>query len=326
MILLNKGGTMENKSLNWGIMGLGGIAHQFAENMNKTGEIYGVVSRDFDRTKQFQQEYNAKKTYESYEEMAKDPNIDIVYIATVNTEHYKNMKLCLENGSHVFCEKAIHDNYEEMKELERLAKKKNLKIFEAMTIFHMPLYDLIKNKIDAGKIGAVKMVKADFGSLKEADPTNRFFSKELGGGAMLDIGTYALSFLRYFMEKPIEDFQFISKKYPETKVDESWTIMMKDVDGVLGSSDITFRAKLPKKAIITGDLGYVEIDDYPRADKAVIHYSNGDVEEIQKGNTDDALKYEIENIEATLLDGKDLGHYDKTMDVVSWMDQCLKNY
>ena len=178
---------------NWGIIGLGNIAEEFAQNMVRLHPIYGAAARDVRKAKTFQRKYDVLHIYSSYQELLEDDAIDIVYIATVNAQHFTNIMECLQHGKHVLCEKAIWGNYEELVTAYNYAKDHNLLLCEAMTIYHMPLFKKITEMIDEGVLGKIKLVEADLGSLKEDDPTNRFFSKELGGGAMLDIGTYTLS-------------------------------------------------------------------------------------------------------------------------------------
>ena len=121
------------KRFNWGIIGLGHIAHEFADNMVELHPIYAAASRSLDSALAFQKQYSVEKAYGSYEELLNDPAVDIVYIATVNSQHYKWIMACLEHGKHVLCEKAIWGNYEEMKTACALAKEKGLLLCEGMT-------------------------------------------------------------------------------------------------------------------------------------------------------------------------------------------------
>ena len=193
-----------------------------------------------------------------------------------------------------------------------------------MTIYHMPLFKKITEMIDEGVLGKIKLVEADLGSLKEDDPTNRFFSKELGGGAMLDIGTYTLSFLRYFLKGNITDIKHVMHKYP-TGVDEMWGIAVTTDQKEIGNANITFRAKLPKRGVIAGDKAYITVYNYVRAQEAQLTYPNGETVLIQEGKTEQALEYEIKDIEDYLDDpdnGKD--YMRLTLDVVRCMDSLLR--
>lgn len=309
--------------VNWGIIGLGAIAREFAQGMNALHSIYGVAARDVEKAKVFQKEFQVDHVYASYEELYKDENIDIVYIATVNSQHYQNIMDCLHHGLHVLCEKAIWGNYEELKIAYEYAHEHNLLLCEAMTIYHMPLFRKILDLIDEGVLGKIKLIEADLGSLKEDDPTNRFFSKELGGGAMLDIGTYVLSFLRYFMKGNIVETKHVMSKYM-TGVDEMWSIAVRSDANETGHANVTFRAKLPKRAIIAGDKAYISIYNYVRADCAELVFPDGTSEMIYEGETKRALEYEIMDIEESIKHrgcGKD--HIDKTMDVVYIMHTLM---
>jgi predicted dehydrogenase len=309
--------------LKWAIMGLGEIANEFASSMNQVNEIYAVASRDQEKVNTFKKQHQVNKAYTSYEELLLDEEVDIVYIATVNSQHYKNIIDCLNHNKHVFCEKAIWRDEQELKKAYELAKSKNLFLGEAMTIYYMPLYKKIKEIINEGILGKIKLVQANFGILKEPDPTNRFFSKELGGGAMLDIGTYALTFVHTFLSSPPSEINNVINKF-ETGVDESWGINLKNHHNEIGNVNLTLRAKLPKQGIIAGDKAYIIVNEYPRADEAVLLFPDGNKEVIKAGSTDKAFLYEIMGVEEA-ISTKDyaIGCFDTTYSVVSIMDRLM---
>lgn len=184
-----------------------------------------------------------------------------------------------------------------MEECAAIAEEKGLVICDGTTLFHMPLYKKLSRMIEEGVIGSVKMVQVNFGSCKEYDRNNRFFSKELAGGALLDIGVYAVSFARYFMKsKP--NTVLTTANYFETGVDESSGILLKNPDGELAVMALTMRAKQPKRGVIAGEKGYIEIDNYPRAEKAVITYTqDGRTEVIEEGKSELALQYEVQDMQ-----------------------------
>lgn len=312
------------RQYNWGIIGLGNIARSFASDMVKLHPIYAVASRNLPSATAFQEQYAAEKAYGSYEELLDDPAVDIVYIATVNNQHYKWIMACLEHGKHVLCEKAIWDNYEEMKTACALARQKGLLLAEAMTIFHMPILKKIKEMIAEGRLGKIKFVEAELGSLKEDDPKNRFFNPDLGGGAMLDIGTYGLSFVTWFLSGELTDMVHVMSPY-STGVDEMWAISLKTSEQEVGSVNLTFRAKLPKRGIIAGEKAYISIMNYVRAQKATLVYPDGSEEVLELGETDKALQYEIQDIELALETGDfSTACLDYTMKVVELMDRLLR--
>lgn len=143
----------------------------------------------------------------------------------------------------------------------------------------------------------MKMVQVNFGSCKEYDIKNRFFSKELAGGALLDIGVYATTFARYFMKsKP--NVVLTTANYFETGVDETSGILLKNPDGEMAVMALTMRAKQPKRGVVSGEKGFIEIYEYPRAAKATITYTaDGHTEIIEAGETAKALQYEVEDMQ-----------------------------
>lgn len=311
--------------MNWGIIGLGHIAHEFADALVERQGVYAVASRDLAKAKEFQAEYHADVAYVSYAELIADPAVDAVYIATVNARHLEDIRACLEAGKHVLCEKAIWGDYAELSELCACAENNGLVLAEAMTIYHMPIIKKIAEMIGNGELGSIRMVKADLGSLKDDDPSNRFFNPDLGGGAMLDIGTYALSFLRYFLKGGFDEISCTTTAF-RTGVDEMWSIGVRSADGVLGGASLTFRAKLPKRAIVAGDKAYVTVDNYVRAERANLVYPDGASREIECGKTADALAYEIEDFERAVECGdRAAACLDMTLDVVKAMDGLLRD-
>ena len=286
------------KKYNWAILGTGNIGREMATALNEVnGEVYAVGDINLGKAQEFAQEFKVANVYNDCDAMIENPNVDIVYISTPHNLHYEYLLKAVKNGKHVFCEKAITVNAKQLDEVVAIAKEKNLVIAEGMTMFHMPLYKKLREIVNSGAIGKVKMVQVNFGSCKEYDVTNRFFSKELAGGALLDIGVYATSFARYFMEsKP--NVVLTTAKYFETGVDEQSGIIMKNDCDQMAVMALTMRAKQPKRGVVAGELGYIEVNNYPRADKATITYTeDGRTEELQLGETSKALNYEVEDIQ-----------------------------
>lgn len=312
------------RKIKWGIIGLGDIANEFAKSFESDkAELFAVGSRSLDKAQLFAQKYNVPKAYGDYDELFADEEIDIVYVATPNSVHASNMIDILESGKHILCEKAITMNAEELDIVLELAEKKDLVVAEAMTIYHMPIYKQIKERVKSGEFGALKMATSYFGSLKEDDPTNRFFNPDLGGGALLDIGVYALSFVQYFLEAGIDEFKTIVKPF-ETGVDEMSTISYSTTDGTLANVTLSFRGKLPKQGVVVCEDAYITFNNYPRADEAVITYPDGETEVVQAGDTALGLTYEIENISEMLLTGEDLSELETTIRVNEIMDQTAR--
>lgn len=314
------------KKLKWGILGPGSIARDFAQALNRVnGEVYAVASRNKERAEKFARENNVKKAYGSYDEIIKDKDIDVVYIATPHSNHYEYIIKSLNNNKHVLCEKAITVNERELEEALKIAREKNLILEEAMTLFHMPLYEKVIKKINKEDLGKVNMVQVSFGSFKEYDENNRFFNLDLAGGALLDIGTYALSFARYFLSSMPEEILSTVKK-AKTGVDEKSGIILKTKEDEIATISLAFRSKMPKRGIVSCDNGFITIDNFPRANKATINYLDGKVEVIECGEEEKALDYEVIFMEERIKENKESNSIDLTYDVTKIMNKVRKDW
>ncbi|EGT0690988.1 Gfo/Idh/MocA family protein [Clostridium perfringens] len=314
------------KKLKWGILGPGNIARDFSQALNRVnGEVYAVASRNKERAEKFARENNVKKAYGSYDEIIKDKDIDVVYIATPHSNHYEYIIKSLNNNKHVLCEKAITVNERELEEALKIAREKNLVLEEAMTLFHMPLYEKVIKKINKEDLGKVNMVQVSFGSFKEYDENNRFFNLDLAGGALLDIGTYALSFARYFLSSMPEEILSTVKK-AKTGVDEESGIILKTKEDEIATISLAFRSKMPKRGIVSCDNGFITIDNFPRANKATINYLDGAVEVIECGEEEKALDYEVIFMEERIKENKESNSIDLTYDVTKIMNKVRKDW
>lgn len=314
------------KKFKWGILGPGNIARDFAQALNRVnGEVYAVASRNKERAEKFARENNVKKAYGSYDEIIKDKDIDVVYIATPHSNHYEYIIKSLNNNKHVLCEKAITVNERELEEALKIAREKNLILEEAMTLFHMPLYEKVIKKINKEDLGKVNMVQVSFGSFKEYDENNRFFNLDLAGGALLDIGTYALSFARYFLSSMPEEILSTVKK-DKTGVDEKSGIILKTKEDEIATISLAFRSKMPKRGIVSCDNGFITIDNFPRANKATINYLDGKVEVIECGEEEKALDYEVIFMEERIKENKESNSLELTYDVTKIMNKVRKDW
>ncbi len=312
--------------VNWAILGPGTIAADFAKAINEVnGRIYAVGARSIEKAKDFADKYDVEKIYGSYDEMLKDDKINVVYISTPHCNHYEYIMKSLHNNKNVLCEKAITVNGNQLNEIVNLAEEKKLIVAEAMTIYHMPLYRKLRKLVDGGKLGKIKMIQVNFGSLKEYDITNRFFSPDLAGGALLDIGTYALSFTRYFLSSKPEEILTTVKKF-ETGVDEQSGIILKNPDDEMAVISLTMRAKQPKRGIVCGELGYITVENFPRADNATFTYPDGKVEIIEEGDTAKALTYEVENMNNYISNNNKNDTLNLSIDVMNIMDEVRKQW
>lgn len=295
---------MSEKNLNWAVLGTGVIANQMAAALEKMGRrLYAVGNRTHDKAVAFAEKYGVEKVYDTIDDMFLDEAVDIIYITTHHNTHYEFMKKALKHGKHIFVEKSITLNSRELNEMQALAQAKGLIIGEAMTIWHMPIYKKLWEIVQSGQLGKVQMITMNFGSFKEYNMENRFFNMHLAGGAMLDIGVYALSIVRSFMDEKPEDIVSQWQASP-TGSDEMATILLKNGLGQMATVALSMHSKQPKRAMISCEKAYIEIMEYPRADKAVIVDAETGVRtEIEAGSTAEALGYELQDMEQAVLTG-----------------------
>lgn len=307
------------KKYNWAVLGTGVIANETAAAMAKNGRrLYAVGNRTHEKAVAFAEKYGIEKVYDDFNDMFTDPDIDIIYITTPHNTHIDFMKKAIENKKHVLVEKSITLNSDELSETVKLAKKNGVVIGEAMTIYHMPIFKELKKILDSDELGRVNLITANFGSFKPYDMSNRFFNRNLAGGAMLDIGVYALSFVRYFFDSSPNN-TLSQVKYAPTGVDEQSGLLLMNDEGQMASVMLSLHSKQPKRAMISCERGYIEIMEYPRAWEAKItDAESGESRLVKAGKNEDALWYEIEDMEKS-VSGEDCMHLDYTEDVMHLM-------
>ena len=312
---------------NWASLGTGVIANELAQALGALGgKLYSVANRTYDKGVAFAEKYGIEKVYEEIDQVFEDPEVDIIYISTPHNTHINYLRKALAAGKHVLCEKSITLNSEELAEAIQLAEENHVKLAEAMTIFHMPIYRKLSEIVESGKLGPLKVFQMNFGSYKEYDMTNRFFNRNLAGGALLDIGVYALSFVRWFMtSQPTEMVSQV--KLAPTGVDEQAGILLTNAEGEMATVTLSLHAKQPKRGTIAYDKGYIELYEYPRGQKAVITYTeDGSQEIIKAGETAKALQYEVLDMEAAVAGENDYTYLNYSRDVMDLMTQLRKDW
>lgn len=314
--------------LNWAVLGTGVIANEMAQTLQKMGKrLYGVANRTHSKAVAFAEKYGVGKVYDTIDQVFSDPDVHIIYITSPHNTHYPFMKKALLGGKHLLVEKSITLNSRELEEMVALAKEKGLVLAEAMTIWHMPLYEKLWGIVKSGQLGKVQMITMNFGSFKDYDMTNRFFSRELAGGALLDIGVYALSIVRSFMDEA--PTRIASQMLPApTGVDEQATVLLQNDLGQMATVALTMHSKQPKRAMISCERGYIEIMEYPRAQKAtIVDAVTGETLTVEEGSTADALYYEMQHMERSVRSGDQSKMYlQYTRDVMDIMTRLREDW
>lgn len=288
--------------------------------------IYAVGNRTYSKAVDFAKKYGIEKVYDDYNDMFTDSDVDVIYITTPHNTHIEFMKKAIWNGKHILVEKSITLNSRELNEAMELAALHNVVIGEAMTIYHMPVYKKLKEILDSGRLGKVNLITMNFGSYKEYNMNNRFFNRNLAGGAMLDIGVYALSFIRYFMTEKPDKLLSQLKKAP-TGVDEQAGLLLMNNDGQMATVMLSLHSKQPKRGMVSCEKGYIEIMEYPRAFEAVVTYTeSGEKEWVKEGDTRDALIYELLDMEKAINGDKKCMLLDYTKDVMDMMTEFRNSW
>lgn len=236
--------------IKWGIIGLGKIAAKFCADLEtvKDAELYAVASRNLQKAEEFAKEHNATKAYGSYEEMLKDKDVDVVYIATPHVFHHENTLLSLHYKKAVLCEKPLAINKSQAQQMITAAKKEKIFLMEAMWTEFLPHFEALMEIVESGKYGAIKNIKADFGFAPKFDADSRLFNKALGGGSLLDIGIYPVFLALSLLGEPhkISATASIGK----TGVDEECDITFEYSDNVLAHLHSTVLNTTPTTAEI----------------------------------------------------------------------------
>lgn len=293
-----KGSLFTAPQLRWGVIGCGVIANQMAEALAAEGRhIDGVANRTHEKAVAFANKHGVARVYDTIDDLIAAPDIDVLYLTTPHNTHITYLRKALAAGKHVLCEKSITLNSAELAEARELASAHGVQLMDACTILHMPLYKELQRRIDAGDFGRVNLIQENFGSYKEYDMKNRFFNPELAGGALLDIGVYSLTLARLFLKSQPHEALSMMNPAP-TGTDETEGILLRNAEGQMVVLSLTMHSKQPKRAMISADKAYLEIMEYPRADRASIVWTETGVrEELQVGNTVQALSYVLADME-----------------------------
>ena len=249
-----------SRVIRWGILGTGGIARAFAAALMDTPDalLAAVGSRSIDNARAFAADFGSPACYGSYQELAAASDIDIIYIGTPHPLHASNAMLALEAGKAVLCEKPFTMNLREAEQVVTRAREKKLFLMEARWTRFMPALAAVRRIIDAGTIGVVSQVHADFGFSATRDPEHRVNKRELGGGALLDLGIYPLS-ISCALLGPVASVQ-AQAVLSDGGVDLTTGWSMKHVSGAMSICSCSLRARTPSELTVSGTLGSVRMD------------------------------------------------------------------
>ena len=245
--------------LRWGILATGGIAHAFTSDLQTAGlDVAAVGSRSAESAQRFADEFGIPRAHGSYDELAADPDVDIVYIATPHPAHAENAIAMLDAGKHVLVEKPFTLTAAEAAAVRDAARRNGLLAMEAMWTRYLPHMVRVRKLIADGALGEVRTVFADHTQKITADPTHRLNALELGGGALLDLGIYPLSFAWDILGAPTS--VQAAARLAETGADAEVATVMTHGSGALSTTISSSRAAGPNSAHIVGTAARIDID------------------------------------------------------------------
>ena len=294
----------QDKTINWGIIGLGNIAHKFAQDLLtiKGAQLYAVASRSQEKAGAFASKYNAIKGYNSYEALVNDSNIDAVYIATPHTLHNENTLLCLEQGIAVLCEKPFAMNAKEVNTMISKSKEKNVLLMEALWTYFLPHYQYVLHELSNKTYGHVLKLEADFGFYREFNSSSRVFDKSLGGGSLLDIGIYPIFAALSTLGSP-KDIK-TNATFFENGVDSSCSMVFDYDNNITAHLKSSLLEETPKEAIFYCEKGTIKINSGFFMPTTVTIISNNKEETIDFNYKTMGYNYEILHFNNLLREGK----------------------
>ncbi len=278
----------------FGIIGAGGISKAFAKAAAVTEgvQVTAVAAQDLKRAEAFAREFKIPHAFGNYAQLLSDRSVDVVYIGNTTNFHYQCIKMCLSAGKHVLCEKAMVETEARAIECFELARKNNCFLMEAMWSRFLPKTKKVREWIEKGRIGRITGVQATIGNYVKKDPANRFYSKELGGGAMYDLGVYAIDMMTYFTELDITGYSAKVIR-ADTGVDETVSLDL-DLEGVPANALITFNAAVPEDCFIYGEKGCIRVPRFHwGSDAILLDPSMKEIEHFSKPD-ENGMRFEIE--------------------------------
>lgn len=307
----------------WGIIGLGKIAHQFAQELLlvEDAEIAGVASRDLEKATEFAQMYNCKKAFGSYDEIINDADIDILYIATPHNSHAVLTIKALENNKHVLCEKPIALKYADALQMVTASSKNNKFFMEAFWTRFNPSFQESLTKIKNGEIGAVKYITADFAFPVKNLENNRLTDIKLGGGALMDIGVYPLFLAYTILGIPKE---IISKSNFNESGADMQTSMILQYDNSQAVLHSSFLSSSNMKATISGSEGRINLNSPWYKAKSYTLIKNDQKNKYQLPLIGKGYTYEIEECHKCIRENKiesELWSHQNSLDLIKIVDE-----
>lgn len=317
--------SSSSSSPRWGILGPGGIARAFTSDLRTAGlDVAAVGSRRRETAEAFAADFGIPHAHGSYEELVADPDVDIVYIATPHPAHAANALLALEAGKHVLVEKPFSLNAAEAEAVREAAAERGLLAMEAMWTRYLPHMVRIRELVASGALGEVRALTADHTQALPTDPAHRINALELGGGALLDLGIYPVSFAWDILGEPLSIVA--SARIGDAGSDTEVATIMAHASGALSTSLSASRGAGPNTASIIGTDARIDIDSvwYSASSFRLVGRDGGVREEFRSEIDGRGMQYQALAAERYLAEGRtdsDILPIDETVAIMATLDE-----
>lgn len=321
---------MSLRTIKWGIFGPGGISSKFAQDLAFAAgaELVAVGGRSLEKAERFAKEHQAPRAYGSLEELAADPDVDIVYIGTLHTVHRENAVALLRAGKSVLCEKPFAMNAAETSDMIQAARENGVFLMEAMWTRYLPPIRKVREWLAEGRIGEVRMLKADFGFDIGWAPESRLLDPALGGGALLDAGIYPVSFASMvFGAQP--DKIMSSARIGQTGVDEQFSLLFEYEGGRTAALNGAVQLGMVSDAYIYGTKGYIHIPNFLFGKTASLHVRGEEPVHFADDREAKGYAFEAEEAMSCLREGKlesSVMPVEETLSIMGTLDAIRKQW
>jgi predicted dehydrogenase len=304
----------------WGILGTGGIANKFAAGLAdaRGAQLVAVGSRTGESAERFGAKWNVPHRHASYAALAGDPEVDAIYVSTPHSLHRENTLLCLRAGKAVLCEKPFAMNAREAQEMIRCARTERRFLMEGMWTRFNPVTLRVRELLREGAIGEPRMFACDLGFRADFDPSSRLFDPSLGGGALLDVGVYCVSYAHMVFGAPPREIAGLADR-GTTGVDEQSACVLRYENGALALLSCAVRTDTPIEATIAGTRGWIRVPNFYDPDHFLLNGATVRVERIGNG-----FNHEAEEVHRALragaLESEGLP-LDESLDILRTLDR-----
>lgn len=298
---------MNTDTMRWGLVSPGGIARKFARDLRiaDNARLAVVASRALSRAQAFAAEFGAERATDDLSTLANDSSVDIVYIASPHNAHFEAARLLLEAGKPVLCEKPLTVNAAQSRSLIEISRRRGVFLMEAVWTRFLPIYQRVREWLDAGRIGEPQLVSSSFCVKMPYDPENRWFNPALAGGGLLDLGVYNLTMTQWVFGAEPEQVAAIARFAP-TGVDDLLSASLRYSGGRMAQFTCGMAARSDNNLVIAGDKGFIRVASmFHQSTEALLSVGKGkETETAHEPFRGEGFEYEIEEAMRCVREGR----------------------